>query len=92
MIKSILKKIVSTMIPVEYFERASVYSMYKDKFSESLKVPTLEDRFKLYDFAIDEYLQSLSSMTYIEFGVWKGESLHYFTKKNENKIIVYLLV
>jgi len=83
MFKAVLKKI-SSMMPVEFFERASVYSMYKHKFHESMKVPSLEDRFMLYDFVIEEYLQSSSSMTYIEFGVWKGESLHYFTKKNLN--------
>jgi hypothetical protein len=88
MIKQVLKKL-SALLPVEYFERVSVYSMYKHKFYQTMQIPSFEDRFKLYDFTLEEYFLN-SSMTYIEFGVWKGESLNYFLTNNLNNESIFI--
>lgn len=86
--KLILKKL-SALLPVEYFERLSVYSMYKHKFYQTMQIPRFEDRFKLYDFTLKEYFLE-SPMTYVEFGVWKGESLNYFVTNNLNNKSIFI--
>ena len=76
-VKKYLKKVIS-LIPAEYWFRLSVYSIFKHKFSESLNVPTFKNRQELQDYAIKHCINTEIAVTYVEFGVWKGESIKYF--------------
>lgn len=87
--KYILKKIAS-YIPLSYFVRASYYPLFKNNFAESLKVPTYKTREELWDYAIKNYINSKTPISYVEFGVWKGESIKYFANQNKNTNSVFI--
>ena len=60
---------------------AEFESMKERKFSGRM---TLEDRYALYEYINDEYVRN-QPISYLEFGVWQGESLTRWTELNTNR-------
>lgn len=89
LLKNILKNIAS-YIPLDYFIRASYYPLFKKDFAKSLKVPTFKNREELWDYTIKNYINSKTPITYVEFGVWKGESIKYFASENKNTNSIFI--
>lgn len=89
LLKNILKKI-SSYVPLDYLIRASYYPLFKKDFAESLKVPTYETRKELWDYTIKNYINSETPITYVEFGVYKGESIKYFASQNDNSKSIFV--
>jgi len=82
-LKKNLKKIISNM-PLEYFQRASAVQIINNKFIDIYSIKTLETREELWNFAIHNYWTINKPVTYVEFGVWEGQSIKYFSENNNN--------
>jgi hypothetical protein len=50
---------------------------------QSGQYPYFEHRFKMYDYINNEVLKN-NEIDYLEFGVFKGESIKYFSELNQN--------
>lgn len=79
-LKNIVKQIAA-LIPLDFYQKLSAYSIIRDKFPEISKIQTLETRECLWDFCIKVLNSSDLPTTYIEFGVHQGYSIKYFSSK-----------
>lgn len=82
-----MKKLLHSLIgkiPSSIFFRASIHSIFNEEFGDITNIPTLESRNDLYEYAFKNTISSESPINFIEFGVWKGESLRFFVSKNKN--------
>lgn len=59
------------------------YSILKSEFNNLGDVMLLEKRVDLWKEALDIF--GGSALTYIEFGVYRGEAISYFCSKNQNQ-------
>ena len=96
-IKNIIKYLLSKLLTLKFLERLSQNIIWREMLKE--KKPkiagnafgTISDdswnkllRYKVWD-KIPDYINVSKDILYMEFGVWKGESINYFSKKYISK-------
>jgi O-methyltransferase len=77
------KQIASIVFPrnVPFLEKLSANALIKRWIREHPDLPAFPHRFDLYDFIAREVIAE-GAIDYLEFGVWKGESLIRWTELN----------
>jgi O-methyltransferase len=80
------KRIISRLSRDSSRARYIAYLGRFEKWRTSRKepYPVFEDRYKLYDY-LNQQVINEEPITYLEFGVSKGESLKYWVELNQNK-------
>lgn len=80
----LLKKLLVYTIPDSYKLKTIVnMSTLKTWEKKQASFPIFGTRYKMYDFIQKKYLEN-ESVDYLEFGVFKGESIDYWRKLNKN--------
>lgn len=80
-----VKEILSKIIPDSSKLRFLSYLSKLDSWIKKNKtIQLFEDRFKLYDHLNSNILKN-DKIIYLEFGVYKGQSIKYWSKINSNK-------
>jgi hypothetical protein len=77
-------KDASALIDFKYLHRGGDFSIVKREFPEALTARKFENRLQVWDYAIESFDLSRKAMTYVEFGVWRGESIKYFASRNDS--------
>src|SRR5690349_14992790 len=80
-VKKLASKLVVDSSRVRYLTYLAKFEKWRKSRSEFF--PTFEDRYKLYDYLNKEILAN-DPLSYLEFGVSKGESLRYWIDINDN--------
>ena len=71
-------KFLASIINVQIFKRLSTYPIHKKLFkADNVKIFSRQD---VYRDSIIDTIGKSEEVTYVEFGVWKGDSLNYFVK------------
>ena len=81
--KTLLKEVAS-LVPVWIMQRLAAEAIYRQAFQKDIKKTR---RFCARE-ALWEYILSIfpnAPICYVEFGVYKGDSLIYFSDTNKNK-------
>ena len=78
-------KDASALIPFKYLHRGADFSIVKRAFPAALTMPKFDNRRLLWDHAIEGFGLRQKPMTYVEFGVWRGESIKYFAERNQSE-------
>ena len=80
------KEFVKTVIPYKpAIIRALSYPIFRKWTTEKAdKCPKFQNRYKLYDHIENEYIGN-KAFDYLEFGVYKGASIDYWTKINRDE-------
>ena len=78
-VKKLLKRTLE-VIPVDFLERILAISILKYKYSESRAVKKYDNREDLWRNSVDIY--GGRSITFLEFGVFEGYSINFFSKLN----------
>ena len=81
--KKILKTIMSK-IRVSTYQRLLAHSMQNELFYPLKSVPLFDTRESLWNDCIQRFVKSESKITYIEFGVFEGKSISFFSQNNVN--------
>lgn len=81
--RKIFRGIVSN-IPLKWADRIYRWSVNKNIFKELENVKTFDERELLWTYLLSEVLNEHDEITFIEFGVWEGYSLKYFSEQNKN--------
>lgn len=78
----LLKSIASLVAP-DLYERLQVFSIIRNKFQELQSAPSFKNRRALWD----SYISTLTDchLTYIEFGVFEGNSIRYISERVTDK-------
>ena len=84
-VSSGVRKFILNMVPnsgrLRYLLQKPVMEEWK---RNSGQYPFFEQRFEMYDYVNNEILQGCE-IDYLEFGVFKGESIKYFSKLNQQQ-------
>lgn len=80
--KLILSKILPDSIKLRYFSNIAMLETWRKKHNESY--PIFRTRFELYNYLNSEILNN-RQITYMEFGVYKGETIDYWSKINDHR-------
>ncbi len=80
-VKEIVSKFVSDSPRARYFMYLARFEKWRKGRAETF--PMFENRYKLYDY-LNEKIVGDEPVSYLEFGVSKGESLKYWTDINKN--------
>ena len=79
--KQILSKIVLDNTQIRYLIYLARFEKWRKSRIESF--PFFDDRYKLYDYLNEKIIKN-ETISYLEFGVSKGESLKHWTDINQN--------
>jgi O-methyltransferase len=71
-------------VDISVYERMFASAVFETAFSDVYRMPTFKMREQLWDECIDKQVGSSMKMTYVEFGVHKGDSIRCFAEKNVN--------
>lgn len=84
-IHNIIRKILISVLPNSYCARYLAYipKLREWKNEHKEKHGIFKNRYELYDFINTEVLEN-RPIDYIEFGVFKGRSIKYWSKINQN--------
>ena len=82
--KSLAKKIATT-IPHKQLERISVYSILRDNFASIYDTNLFKTKEKLWDNLLIDNVKRDEKIVLLEFGVYEGYSIKYFSDINTNK-------
>jgi hypothetical protein len=84
-IHNIIRKILISVLPNSYYARYLAYipKLREWKNEHKEKHGIFKKRYELYDFINTEVLEN-RPIDYIEFGVFKGRSIKYWSKINQN--------
>lgn len=74
---------ISKVSPDRY-ERFLAHSLLHAEFDALNRVPVFPDRERLWDHAIDGHIGRNTRITYVEFGVFEGQSIRYFAQANQH--------
>ena len=81
--KKLLKQIASK-VDVATYQRFISHSLQNRQFKQLSTVPCFDTRAQFYADLSNRHLKPDTEMTYLEFGVWEGNSIRYFSQTNEN--------
>ena len=88
-LKSALRSLLS-LVSAEFLFKLAVHSIVRRSFAATRSVRTLDNRHALWDYASTLYINKDLPVTYVEFGVWKGESINYFASRNNNDESIFV--
>lgn len=81
-------KFLASIINVQIFKRLSTYPIHKKLFkADNVKIFSRQD---VYRDSIIDTIGKSEEVTYVEFGVWKGDSLNYFVKRFSNESSTFI--
>jgi hypothetical protein len=83
-------KDASALIDFKYLHRAADFSIVKRAFPEALRARKFDNARQLWDYTLENFGLSKKPMTYVEFGVWRGDSIKYFASKNESDASLFI--
>lgn len=89
MLRSVLKYASSQMNP-RILERMLVYPLLKREFPELKSVPVFSAREELWTLGLDRVDGRNQAITYVEFGVFRGESIRHFARANPNPASLFI--
>ncbi len=81
--KSIVK-VLSSRMGVKFYERAMTYALLRDEFPETESLREYPDKPAIWTAAIEAAGGREAEITYVEFGVYEGESFRWFLANNTN--------
>ncbi len=81
--KSIVKNL-SSRASVKFYERAMTYALLRNEFPEIGSLREYKDKPAIWSAAIEAAGGREAPITYVEFGVYEGESLRWFLANNTN--------
>lgn len=77
-------KFFSKFLKIKFFESFLSYSIIYNEFNTSKNIQILPDNNSLWKYTID-HLGAENKIFFIEFGVYDGTSIKFFSKNNLNK-------
>ena len=80
-VKIALSKMLPDSLRVQYLTWLPKINTWRKEHTE--KYPVLPTRYKLYEYIQNEYLKD-EGIEYLEFGVFKGDSIKYWGGINKN--------
>jgi len=83
MISSVLKYASSLLNP-RILERMMVYGILRREFPELKTVPVFSNREQLWALGLEGIQGRDRAITYVEFGVYRGDSIRHFAQANAN--------
>lgn len=87
--KSIIKA-VAGILKIDAYERLLTYSILKYEFPSINLCPTYKNREELWSMVLSSHSNSKDKITYVEFGVFEGYSINFFSKYNKNNESIFL--
>lgn len=88
-LKSIVKSAVSH-IDADLYERMMVYALLRTTFKDINSARDYQDRMEIWSGAIEAAGGRESPITYVEFGVFEGRSIRYFSTANVHVSSIFL--
>ena len=79
MYKLFFKKILSK-IPIQFIYKLVSYNLIYNKYKSKLVCHTTYDRTSYFNYFIKNYISKIDPLIILEFGVYKGESIEFFSK------------
>jgi Macrocin-O-methyltransferase (TylF) len=77
-------KFLSSRMSVKFYERAITYSLLRNAFPEVESLREYPDKTAIWSAAIEAAGGREAPITYVEFGVYEGESFRWFLANNTN--------
>ena len=85
LVRELVLKLANLGIPsINFLEKILSLLVMRREFSEMLSVKSFSTREKMWEICLDSFIKEYS-MTYLEFGVWRGESILYLSNKFKDK-------
>jgi hypothetical protein len=78
-----IKKFAGTFLTTEFYERFSAQAGLHHQFKPLLLTPAVKGLEDLWDFCINKIGRE-KNVLFLEFGVWQGNSIRYFSKHLPN--------
>lgn len=78
-------KYLASLISIDLYQRMSTFSIIRQQYPQIARIPVLPTRKDLWNYAIGKFLAPDLALTYLEFGVWQGESIKHFAARNRNE-------
>jgi len=82
--KSILKRAVGQAFPPTFYSRLAAHSALQRQFKSVFSIPRVEKREIVWDKLL-EHVGTDAEILYLEFGVWQGYSIKYFSERFKNQ-------
>lgn len=89
LVKYFLKR-MAERLPLNAIERVSVFPLLRTTFSEAKTAPELASREQLHRECIERVAGSNTPITYLEFGVYRGDSIRRVSSLNKNPDSVFI--
>ncbi len=70
---------------IEYKLEQLLYTIKSAKFFHREKLPDFKNRYEMFNHIIHSFNLKEENVTYLEFGVWQGESITFWASQNQNK-------
>jgi len=77
-------KLLSSLISIDVYQRMLTFSIMRRAYPQIATLPIVSSRRELWNYTIENFLAPERPLIYLEFGVWKGESILYFAERNRN--------
>ena len=88
-VKSFLKRLAEHL-PLETLERVSVFPVLRSVFPGAQEAPRLANREELQRECIEKVMGPDAAITYVEFGVYQGDSIRRISSLNRNPDSVFI--
>jgi O-methyltransferase len=89
MVKYFLKK-AAERLPLNTLERISAYAVLRNVFPSVQAAPRLASREELHRVCIEKVVGSGTAITYLEFGVYQGDSIRRISSLNTNPDSIFI--
>jgi Methyltransferase domain len=79
------KRVLASLLYPRYFafvDKLNRNPLFVQFVRENESAPCYDDRYKMYDHLIDQL--GPAAIDYLEFGVWKGASIKYWSARNQH--------
>ena len=84
-----ITKYFISYIPLEFLNKLLKFAILRQEFSDLNNSYLLYKKEDMWDFLIEKIGEN-EKIIYIEFGVFEGYSIKYFSSKNKNKDSIFL--